>query len=333
MTKAERLCPLADRQRDFEYDFTVITRTQGNRLDVLEEALLSVYSQATESWQVFVMAHTADSERLANIHSLLKRLPPDLTEKVRVHQVSDGGRSRPLNLGLQLASGRWICHLDDDDLFLDNHFASVLSASEKEPDVVAWSTYAATRQVKVLSNTPGSSFPYTAQKIFLSHHRPFKLTYQLFDNALPICNVVVHNGFIRQYDLKFDESYEVLEDYRFWMEVDRFADIVCIPVVTTVITARDNQTNSDTDPATKGLWDEHRQRLRAEVFSQDRVVSGAQIALLAQLFEEHKQWGQTFKRLGVLFPLVKAIAKITMRVRHMTPAGARALVKRLLGRA
>jgi glycosyltransferase involved in cell wall biosynthesis len=308
-------------------------RTQGQRLAVLEEALISVYAQTVGTFEILLMVHLPSEfqERQADLSEMISSLPPSLGEVIKLIPVIGGGRSRPLNQALTVAQGRWICHLDDDDLFLDNHFETILGG-ECERDSVAFSTYAASRTVKVLSTARGATYPYSSMETKLSHHRPFKLTYQLFDNALPICNVVVHTGFIRQYELQFDETYEVLEDYQYWMQVHRYADIVCLPVVTTMITARDNQTNSNTDPATKDLWDEHRARLKAEMFSQDRVVSGQEIALLAQLFQEHKMWGDTFKRLGVLFPLVKALANFTVKVRHYSPAALRSAVKRLLGR-
>ena len=50
------------------------------------------------------------------MHELLGEFHYHLGARVHVHQVLDGGRARPLNVGLQRAAGRYVAFLDDDDL-------------------------------------------------------------------------------------------------------------------------------------------------------------------------------------------------------------------------
>ena len=105
--------------------FSVVVRTQGQRPMSLEQTLRSLAVQTLAPHEVLVMFHPsrppveaasgcADSTvSRETVQRVADRVgfPP-----VEVHEVRGGGRSRPLNAALDLASGDYVCFLDDDDL-------------------------------------------------------------------------------------------------------------------------------------------------------------------------------------------------------------------------
>lgn len=49
---------------------------------------------------------------------------------------NSGGASRPRNIGLDNANGKYIVMIDSDDMVADNYIAKIMKAIEKEPDIV-----------------------------------------------------------------------------------------------------------------------------------------------------------------------------------------------------
>lgn len=49
---------------------------------------------------------------------------------------NSGGASKPRNVGLDIAKGRYITFVDSDDLVLDNYLQKILKEIEKNPDII-----------------------------------------------------------------------------------------------------------------------------------------------------------------------------------------------------
>ena len=97
---------------------SVIVRTQGRRLVTLEDNLTSLAAQTNRDIEVVICCHdTADSDYAAVVE-VMERLPRWLQDKTRAIRVDGGGRARPLQVGVEEASGRYVAFLDDDDLAL-----------------------------------------------------------------------------------------------------------------------------------------------------------------------------------------------------------------------
>ena len=104
-----------------EYCFlSIIMRTQGKRKLELEEALLSVYGQCDQDYELLLMGHNLDDEGKENVDKIIDETPKDLRDKIRYIDVIGGTRTTPLIRGFEEARGQYVAILDDDDIVFDN---------------------------------------------------------------------------------------------------------------------------------------------------------------------------------------------------------------------
>jgi hypothetical protein len=94
--------------------------------------------------QLSILIPTVPS-RLAVLGNLLDILTPQLTQEIELLALTDNCL-RPLgtkrNLLLNMAQGRYVIHLDDDDLVTDDFVRRVLAASLEDADVVSYDSEA-----------------------------------------------------------------------------------------------------------------------------------------------------------------------------------------------
>jgi glycosyltransferase involved in cell wall biosynthesis len=99
---------------------SVLLRTQGRRLEPLKDALLCLSAQTDQDFEVLLLLHDAFPEDAADVRTVLERLPADLDRRLRLIEVSGGTRAKPLNVGVEAATGGYVAVYDDDDLLFAN---------------------------------------------------------------------------------------------------------------------------------------------------------------------------------------------------------------------
>ncbi len=95
---------------------TAVIRTQGRRLHTLVETLVCLSGQSNDDFEALVVAHKVDPPGLAAVRQAVDDMTESLGGKIRLLQVEQGGRTRPLNVGFEQARGEYIAILDDDDI-------------------------------------------------------------------------------------------------------------------------------------------------------------------------------------------------------------------------
>jgi len=89
--------------------FSVIIPTY-NRAILLRRAIQSVCHQTYENWELLVM----DDGSADNTEQTVKAFPDS---RIHYHKLKHGERSTARNLGIQRACGKYICFMDDDDIY------------------------------------------------------------------------------------------------------------------------------------------------------------------------------------------------------------------------
>lgn len=160
---------------------SVIVRTK-DRPHMLEQALQSIAQQTYPFIEIVVVNDggcdvngvTAVVERCVSALKL-EQLPKSV------------GRTAAANRGLELASGDYICFLDDDDYWLPNHLEGLVSLLEEESATVV---YSGTKVVKVCTDKEQHDISE-----YNVDYDPLRLDYE---NFLPIHSVLFSRKYIDQ---------------------------------------------------------------------------------------------------------------------------------------
>lgn len=110
-------------------DFSICVATH-NRAALLPGLLAGLATQAGASFEVVVVVDGDSDDSAAVLHRLASELPLAL----RYEQVAHAGRGAALNRAFDLATGRFLIILDDDDHLTDGALASMLSVWNSIPE-------------------------------------------------------------------------------------------------------------------------------------------------------------------------------------------------------
>jgi len=188
---------------------TVIMRTQGKRIEALNEALLCLSAQTNTDFDICLVGHKVSPMASKDIQEAVNQLPTFINSRLRYIEVNEGGRSHPLNVALSLLSSDYFVALDDDDLVFDNFIEAF---------------------VKGIRNNTGSAIHsgvFTQEWEYrngaacsLNWPKPdycdaFDAILQLNENHCPIMSLAFPSYLVNQFGLYYDETLSTLEDWDF----------------------------------------------------------------------------------------------------------------------
>lgn len=115
--------------------FTVIIPAY-NRLGLIKDSIESVLNQSYEDFEIIVVDDCSIDGSYEYLCSLYKK-----NEKVRIFKnEKNQGRCYSRNLGIKKSRGKWICYLDSDDTYLENHLETFYSLISKFPNIKAFAS-------------------------------------------------------------------------------------------------------------------------------------------------------------------------------------------------
>lgn len=198
---------------------------------LLGEALASLRAQTLRDFETLVIADGGSRPPA----ELLEPAPGDggLT---LVHREPPHGRARALNAGLDAARGRFIAYLDDDDLFRPEHLANLatfLAGSD--------SYRVAYTDVEQVEQTLGADGRYHEGRRLVVYGQPYDAHRLLSSNYISLIGLM-HEAT----DLRYDESFDILEDWDFMLRLAERGRFHRIAGVTAIYRLRDDQTNATT---------------------------------------------------------------------------------------
>ncbi len=127
-------------------------------------------------------------------------------------------RPRAANIALESARGQWLVFLDDDDLFDPDHVASLVGVVQAHPGAMV--AYSGVRVVNTGGTVCGGfNFSYDRRRLMAS-------------NFLPMHAVLFSRSLVTEQGVRFDESFDVYEDWDFWMQLSRHTAFIHLDRVT-----------------------------------------------------------------------------------------------------
>ena len=128
--------------------------------------------------------------------------------EVRIAGGSTLNRPQAANAGLDAAGGDWILFLDDDDRFASDHVASLLATAITRGARVAYSATSCVDAGGVEIATIRT--PFDRRVLFRR-------------NYIQIGAALFHRSLVDDGACRFDESFEMLQDWDFWLQLSEQA--------------------------------------------------------------------------------------------------------------
>ncbi len=194
--------------------FSIIVPTY-NRLEKLKIALLSILNQTYQNFEIIVV--NDGGEKVTE--NIVK------SDKIKyINNIENKGLSYARNTGIKYATGDFICFLDDDDAFLNNHL-NVISQNLNNYYLVYYTdAYRLTykyyeNQYWLISKYIPYSIDYDRQKLLLANISPFNC-------------FAFHKKIFEDFG-NFNEEFKVLEDWEFLLRISEKYNFyhIAIPTV------------------------------------------------------------------------------------------------------
>ena len=260
---------------------SVVVRTK-DRPGLLREALGSLAAQTFRDFEV-VIVNDADSPLpRGDIEAAGRGLPfpPRLVSPGAPH-----GRARAANAGVEAAAGTWIAYLDDDDLFLPAHLETLVGTLAGQDRFQAAFTGALlVHQVRAGDGTYRET---SREPIF---DIPFDADRLVFSNTIPLL-CLMHRRSLFLEAGRFDEAFDLYEDWDFLIRLSRVTAFERIEKVTALYRTRDDETNVTSASPWRG---EESERAREALFRKHWALHTprAEMSLLNLHEDEVDAWGR-----------------------------------------
>lgn len=199
---------------------SVIMRTQGRRECALAEALLGLSAQTNCDFELLIVGHDLSAEADAVIRALVTEFPVSFGSRVRHLRVNGGGRSTPLNAGVEAARGRYVAMFDDDDVPFAHWVETFALIAARSPGKVARCD--ATNQATGTSQVDGYRGVRALHSLVFPYSERYNLAEHLVSNGTPNMAVAIPRGAFTEYGLRFDDTLSTHED---WELVTRAASL------------------------------------------------------------------------------------------------------------
>lgn len=191
---------------------TVLLRTQGRRPEPFKDALLCLAAQTDEDFEVVVLEHDATAADAEATRETIARQPKSLRDRITVHEVRGGTRARPLNVGIEVAKGRYIAVYDDDDLVFAN-WVEEFRAAAKHHDGRLVRAVVANQKVRPEQWPSGQLGFRTESWPAAEYDKEFDQLRHLLVNRSPFMTWGFPAALFNRYGLRFDEELTVCEDW------------------------------------------------------------------------------------------------------------------------
>jgi O-antigen biosynthesis protein len=202
---------------------SIITRTHGSRHEFLKQAIASIFSQTYRPIQIVIVEDGGN-----NMQPLVLSMLPPSGITIDYKALPKRGRSFAGNQGLDLARGDFFGFLDDDDLLLPNHVASLVTCLKVNPTAAAAYTSSWEIPTDIVSLAP-LELTEGKKSLFCRSNWSLKALWDY--NYIPIQALLLK----RELYLKhggLNENLECLEDWDLWLRYSVEADFVFLDQTT-----------------------------------------------------------------------------------------------------
>ncbi len=188
----------------------------------LAESLDSLLAQTYQNWELVIIndGSTDGTENLISKYQdkRIRYLPND----------GNKGIIFSLNRGLRESNGVYIARLDADDIALPHRLEKQVGFLSENPDYALCGSY---------FQTIDSNGRFLKNVRFPANNRDAQ-SYLLLHNCFCHSAIMMRTSIAKE--LKYDEKFQVCEDYDLWYRISRTGKILNLPEFTTLYRVHDN---------------------------------------------------------------------------------------------
>lgn len=211
----------------------------------LKQALASVFEQSYRPLEIILVQATPTP--LDDFIEFAGNLPVHL-----IKSAQPLARAAAANAGLDAVSGSYVMFLDDDDWIGASHVEDLVNVLESESAVRA--AYSNTQKM--------SADGKQGKEIFQQDYDP---AYLMHDNYIPIHSMLFSSELLAL-GCRFDESFEIFEDWDFWLQVNQHTDFHHLPTLGAFYREGGDSETKSADDSDRYRSDNPRGKSRALVF-------------------------------------------------------------------
>ena len=165
----------------------------------LREAIDSIFAQTFTDFE-FLIINDASTDNSVDI------IQSYSDPRIRLlHNDAGRGLSAALNMGLDAAQGEYIARMDCDDISLPRRLATEVAFMDDHPEIGVCGAWF-------------KLFDETTSRVFKLPTEPDRVKSSLFFSC-SFCHgsVIMRKTFLRKHGLHYNETYNVVVDYEFWV--------------------------------------------------------------------------------------------------------------------
>lgn len=204
---------------------SIVTRTVGNRPDLLLEAMATVANQTYPHVEHIVVEDGGEKVR-----GVVEGFVGRTGHRLRYLPSAKSGRCAAGNAGMQTATGEFLLFLDDDDLLFADHIETLARRLLSHPGCVA--AYSLSWEAFV-RESPGWNGPESGHQLHALHNQEFDHEVLAHHNFMTIQSVLFRRSLFEERG-GFNENLDVLEDWNLWVRFAAGNRFVYIPRVTSI---------------------------------------------------------------------------------------------------
>lgn len=212
---------------------TVVTRTQGRRIDTLRDVLLCLSAQSDSDFEVCIIGHKLNDKNRRAVERVIEDTNVDLRSRIRLVKVDSGNRTYPLNVGFREARGDYVAILDDDDIVFGHWVEEFRKLAEQAPGTVLRATNVAQswQPVKTAAGTQSVRAVASPEACYPSK---FDHLEHLVENVTPPVSLAFPRAAFTDMHIEFDESLTTTEDWDFLMRTAAICGVSSSSEITSI---------------------------------------------------------------------------------------------------
>lgn len=193
-----------------------------NKAEFIVDAIHSVQAQTVQDYEIIVVDDGSTDA--------LSAVLAEFTDIQLIRQ-ENSGVSVARNTGIQAASGTYICFLDADDQWFDNHLAVLRGLIEKYPKQAYFSTS------HIVTTADGKCFDSGKQLTEFEQdfvcENLFRILNEYTDSVIHTNSICVKKTLLTENEIYFEPGEKIGEDTDMWLRLALVSPIVLSKMTTT----------------------------------------------------------------------------------------------------